>query len=204
MARSDWHCARGWEERGFSLHAATRIDARNRASLEHLCRYVARPPLAAGRLQLIDNERLSFALKTPWSDGTTHLVLSPLELIEKLAALVPPPRLNLIRYHGVLAPSARDRSKIVPLTAVEEPLSQEAVPSSQQRAHRLAWATLLARVFAIDVSSCDECGGAIRIIAALTDPLSIRAYLEGVGLPARPPPIAAARRSLQSELEFAA
>ena len=45
------------------------------------------------------------------------------------------------------------------------------------------------RVFAIDVSSCDECGGAMRIIAALTDPLSIRAYLEGVGLPARPVPL---------------
>lgn len=83
--------------RGYSLHAATKIDARNRTSPEQLCRYVARPPLAAGRLHFIDDERLSFALKTPWSDGTTHLVLSPLELIEKLAALVPPPRLNLIR-----------------------------------------------------------------------------------------------------------
>ena len=63
--------------RGFSLHAATRIEKRNAAALEQLCRYVARPPLAGGRLQPIDDERLAFALKTPWSDGTTHLVLSP-------------------------------------------------------------------------------------------------------------------------------
>ena len=48
-------------------------------------------------------------LTPSWSDGTTHLILSPLELIEKLATLVPPPRLNLIRYHGVLAPNAADR-----------------------------------------------------------------------------------------------
>ena len=56
------------------------------------------------RVRLIDADHLTFRLKTPWSDGTTHLVLSPLERIEKLAALVPPPRLNLVRYHGILAP----------------------------------------------------------------------------------------------------
>ena len=59
-------------------------------------------------------------------------------------------------------------------------------------------------MFAIDVSKYSECGGPLRMIAALTDPASIRAYLEGVGLPAQPPPIAPARRSQQSELEFAA
>jgi len=75
---------------------------------------VTRPPLAAGRLQPIDADHLTFRLKTPWSDGTTHLLLSPLELIEKLAALIPPPRLNLVRYHGILAPNARDRSQVVP------------------------------------------------------------------------------------------
>jgi hypothetical protein len=106
------------------FHAATRIDAGNLTSFEQLCRYVARPPLAAGRLQPIDDERLAFVLKTPWSDGTTHLVLSPLELIEKLAALVPPPRLNLIRYHGVLAPNARDRSKSL-LPTRHQPLNQQ-------------------------------------------------------------------------------
>ena len=84
-----------------------------------------RPALAAGRLRIIDAARLSFALKTPWSNGTTHLVLSPLELLEKLAALVPPPRLNLIRYHGLLAPSAGDRAQIVP-GAESEPQTRSA------------------------------------------------------------------------------
>ena len=87
--------------RGFSLHAATRIAAADRLGLERLCRYVARPALAAGRLRLLDGERLSFALKTPWSNGTTHLLLSPLELLEKLAALAAPQRLNLIRYQAI-------------------------------------------------------------------------------------------------------
>ena len=77
-------CAVAWQ---VDTHAATRIEAEDRASLERLCRYVTGPPLAACRLQFIDVDHLTFRLKTPWSDGTTHLVLSPLELIEKLAAL---------------------------------------------------------------------------------------------------------------------
>jgi hypothetical protein len=89
-----------YASRGFSLHAATRIDATDRRRLEQLCRYVVRPPVASGRLQFVDASMLEFTLKTPWADGTT--------------ALVPPPRLHLIRYHGVLAPASADRAQIVP------------------------------------------------------------------------------------------
>ena len=70
--------------------------------------------------------------------------------------------------------------------------------------HRLSWAKLLARVFDIDVSQCPACGGRMKIIAALTEPQAIRQYLPGVGLPARPPPIAPPKASPQPELEFAA
>jgi len=109
-----------YASRGFSLHAATTVSAGDRDALERLCKYVARPPLAAGRLSKISDELLSFRLKTPWSDGTTAILLSPIELIEKLSALVAPPRRNLVRYFGVLAPHAKDRDKIVPAISVEE------------------------------------------------------------------------------------
>ena len=193
--------------RGFSLHAATRVEASDRDRLERLCRYVIRPPLAAGRLQAIDADTLTFALKAPWSDGTTHLVLSPLELIEKLASLVPPARLNLVRYHGVLAPNASDRAQIVrgPTTEDDERVASgcgEEQASSHGR-HRLSWAVLLARVFRIDVTVCPDCGGPMKIIAALTDRHSIVAYLEGVGLPSRAPPIAPARPHPQGEFDYA-
>ena len=145
-----------------------------------LCRYVARPALAGGRLRILDAQRLCFALKTPWSDGTRHLLLSPMELLEKLAALVPPPR--------VLAPRARARDRIVPAQPVAEPSAADGDASVASCGHRLRWATLLARVFSSDLSECAACGGRLRIIAALTDPASIRPYLEGVGLPVRPPP----------------
>ncbi len=149
---------------------------------------------------MIDTEQLSFALKTPWSDGTSPLLLSPLELLEKRAALVPPPRLHLIRYHGVLAPRARDRDRIVPAKPVEESPAVDRDPICPPCGHRLGWATLLARVFSVDVSECAACGGRLRIIAARTDPPSIRRYLDGVGLPARPPP----RAPPPPQFEFAA
>jgi hypothetical protein len=129
--------------RGFSLHAATRIASGNKDGLERLCNYVSRPPLAAGSLQWISDEEYSFKLKTPWSDGTTHLVLSPMELIEKLAALVPPPRQNLVRYHGVLAPHAKMRAAVVP----RKPNEKELEKTRGKSKNRLLWAALLARTF---------------------------------------------------------
>ena len=109
-----------------------------------------------------------------------------MELLEKLAALVPSPRFHLLRYHGVLVPRARDR--IVPAKPVAEPSAADGAASAAPCSHRLRWATLLARVFSSDLSECAACGGRLRIIAALTDPALIRTYLEGVGLPAMPPP----------------
>jgi len=53
-------------------------------------------------------------LKSPNKEGTSHIVMEPLEFMERLAALVPHPRLHLIRFHGVLAPNAKLRSQIVP------------------------------------------------------------------------------------------
>ena len=80
--------------------------AADRTRLESLCRYVNRPPLAAGRLQILDAKRVAFDLKMVWSDGTYRIELSPQELIEKLAALVPPRNPNVVRCHGILAPNA--------------------------------------------------------------------------------------------------
>ena len=186
------------------MHASTTVPSHDRAGLERLCRYVNRPPLAYGRLQRLDADRLSFMLKTPWDDGTCRIVLSPTELIEKLAALVPPPRQHLIRYHGVLAPHAADRAQVVPTPPAAPSATAagtEAMPRSPVQ--RLQWAQLLARVFSLEVTVCPRCGGPMRMIAALTDPDSIRTYLTGVGLPADPPLVSPARPPPQQELEFA-
>jgi len=87
-----------------------------------------------------------------YRDGTTHIVMSPLEFMQRLAALVPRPRLHLIRFHGVLAPHARLRAAIVPGAA--ENTSEHAAEHAHGAPARLSWARLLKRVFAIDVEHC--------------------------------------------------
>src|SRR5271154_4458674 len=62
-----------------------------REKLERLCRYVSRPPVASERLALTASGQVRYTLKTPYRDGTTHIVLEPLDLMARLAALVPTP-----------------------------------------------------------------------------------------------------------------
>ena len=107
------------------------------------------------------------------------------ELIEKLAALVPPPRLNLVRYHGVLAPNAGFRRLVVPSCSVLPEASSVGVSTVSPSRRRLGWAALLARVFAVDVTRCPSCGGRLGLVAVLSDPASIGRYLSGVGLAGR-------------------
>ena len=85
------------DNNGFSLHAAVRCGGDDRQGLEQLCRYITRPALANERVQTNAAGQVVLELKTPWRDGTTHLVMSPLEFMQRLAALVPRPRLHLIR-----------------------------------------------------------------------------------------------------------
>ena len=99
---------------GVSLHANVAVPARDRRRLERLARYVARPPVSTQRLSRLDDGRLLYRLKHRWRDGTTHVVYEPQELLEKLAALVPPPRFHLVRYHGILGPCAGERDRVVP------------------------------------------------------------------------------------------
>ena len=75
--------------------------ADQRTELEQLCRYITRPAIANERLKRNRAGQVVLQLKSPYKDGTTHIVMEPLEFMERLAALVPRPRLHLIRFHGV-------------------------------------------------------------------------------------------------------
>ena len=79
------------------MHAGVAAGADERKKVERLCRYIARPPIAAGRLLLNGQGQVRYTLKTPYRDGTTHVVFEPLDFIARLAALVPRPRAHLIR-----------------------------------------------------------------------------------------------------------
>ena len=84
-----------------------------------------RPALALERLSQNGAGQVVYELKTPYRDGTTHMVFEPMDFMAKLAALVPRPRANLVRYHGIFAPNFRDRGCIVP-----EPKPKPATPKS--------------------------------------------------------------------------
>lgn len=92
---------------GFSLHAGVASEAHEREKLERLCRYITRPAVSTERLSLTTQGTIRYRLKTPYRDGTTAVVLEPLDFIARLTALVPTPRINLTRYHGSFAPSGR-------------------------------------------------------------------------------------------------
>jgi hypothetical protein len=86
------------EARGFSLHAGVRCSAHQRKDLERLCRYITRPAIANERLKRDGAGDVVLQLKSAWRDGTTHIRMSPLEFMQRLAALVPRPRLHLIGF----------------------------------------------------------------------------------------------------------
>ena len=159
-------------------HAAVRVEAHERKRLEQLCRYITRPALADERVQLNAAGQVELKLKTPWRDGTTHLVMSPLEFMQRLAALVPRPRLHLIRFHGVLAPNAKLRSLVVPQGSPKDEQAPGVAASgiqceaqtAQVGPERISWARLLKRVFDIDMQRCPHCGaGELKIIAAILE-----------------------------------
>jgi len=185
---------------GVSLHANVAVPAGARRRLEKLCRYIARPPVSTERLSRLGDGRLLYRLKRRWRDGTTHVVFQPLELVEKLAAIIPPPRLHMVRYHGVLAPRAGCRREVV---GARKPKGDErkvlADDDGNDCAHApcrwMPWAKLMRRVFAIDVLECPKCGGKMKILATLHPPEATTAFLESLGLAPRAPPIAPSLRA---------
>ena len=187
---------------GFSLHAATRIKKGRRQALEQLIRYAARGPFSHKRLTIESDGDLRYTLKTPWNDGTVAIKLSPEELIEKLAALVPIPRFNLFRYSGVFAPNHNLRSQIVPSPKIK-PAScvEDALP----QAIRYKWHELLKRIFDIDINNCPACGGkdTMKFVAVIQDSLVVEKFLGHLGYPARPPPITPARYKMTELMDFA-
>jgi hypothetical protein len=183
---------------GFSLHAEVYCAPWEREKLEKLCRYIARPAIAEDRLQLRPSGDVVLKLKTPYSDGTSHLLFSGLEFVEKLAALVPPPRIHLTRFFGCLAPHAKIRSLIVPkkqeVSEEPAPAGAEASPDTPKKTRRIGWAELLARVFQIDMKHCPNCGSEnFKPIAAILETSAIRKILTHLKLPDKPPDIAPAR-----------
>jgi hypothetical protein len=175
---------------GFSLHANTQIPAHRRDQLECLIRSTARGAVSLERLQVEANGDLVYTFTHPWADGTTGIRLAPLELLEKLAALVPLPHVHLVRYGGCLAPHSHLRGAIRP-TPRQQGLDEAEAPTGTPY---WPWARLLGRVFGLDMATCPFCRrGSLRLIAVITQESVITRILRHLQLASVPPPIAPAR-----------
>ena len=216
-----------YQHSGFSVDAGVLIEAHDRAALERLLRYCARPPFACGRLRKEGADLVYRCAKQhsePGSDKrgakVDELHLTPLELIARIAALVPPPRTHRHRYFGVLAPNSPLRAAAVALATPAQPAKQVAVqtepattgegvpgvaplghaisptpepaPPKRSPAHYL-WAVLIARIFEVFPLLCPLCGGQMRLIAFITEGVQIRKILDHIGVDPDPPHISPAR-----------
>jgi len=213
-----------YQHSGFSVNAGVCIEADDRAALERLLRYCARPPFSMDRLRKEGAAlvyRCAKQRSEPGSDKrgvkADELHLTPLELIERIAALVPPPRTHRHRYFGVLAPNSPHRAAAVAFAAPMQqataepaqpgtgvgvpgvvapgnavPPAPEPAPPKRSPAHYL-WAVLIARIYEVFPLLCPKCGGQMRLIAFITEGVQIRRILDHIGVDSQPPHISPAR-----------
>jgi len=172
----------GWEHLRWPAPGPTRASGVAPSSSE--------TTLSLARLTQDANGDLLYTFTHPWSDGTTGIRLSPVELVEKLAALVPLPRVHLVRYGGCLAPHSHLRGAIIP-TPRQQGVAEEETDTG---APRWSWARLLKRVLALAMARCLWCQrGVLRLIATITHGEVIWKILQPLKRSADPPPIAPAR-----------
>ena len=123
------------------------------------------------------------------------MIFEPLDFIARLVTLVPRPKVNLNRYHGAFAPHSKYRALVTPAQrgtgkkakATQQPpdptpAERRAWPRPASRpvpglTFSMTWAQRLKRVFNIDIETCSECGGAVKIIASIEDPAVIKQIL---------------------------
>jgi len=189
---------------GFTLHANRFIGAQERKKLEDLISYAARGAFSHKRLSLKDPTNpqgdLVYSLKTPWKDGTQAIILTQMELIEKLVALIPPPYSHLTRYFGILASGSVLRSEIILKPNVRKGFI---AVGDEGEVERMTWGKLLQRTFRLDVEHCLKCGHLIQPedCMFIECPEAIEKILKVLGIKHHPPPIKPARLVF-NELEF--
>ena len=143
-----------------------------------------RGPLALERLKIDEEtETIRSELKRPDRRGRTHLVMTPQQLLARMTALIPSPRLCLRRTFGVLAGGSPLRKRVVPKCAPRNH-SHTLRPPDEQPAQapptRTPWAELIARSFeGADALKCPNCGKRMAVLAIIRDRKEARRFLEG-------------------------
>jgi hypothetical protein len=101
------------EHSKFNIHAGVSVEAGCPSDRERLLRYCARAPLSLERLRVLDDGRIAYQVRHAYRGGAALRIMTPMQFMARLAALIPPPRHPLIRFHGVFAPNSKWRSTLV-------------------------------------------------------------------------------------------
>ncbi len=162
---------------------------------ERLARYIARPAISHDRLARTPDGDVVLTFKRAWDDGTRAHVLTPVEFIARLAAIVPRPRRHLLHFHGVLAPAARLRARVVPAPPPPPPRNPLLPPSVQvpRSSHWLPWSDLLWRVFEVEGRACPSCGRPMTVHAVVQGVWATRRVLASLARPSAAPRLLPAR-----------
>jgi hypothetical protein len=180
----------------------------DRKRIEHLCRYSARGPLILGRLTRANDDTYVYKMKRTFR-GKDELVMTGKELTRKLAVLVPPPRVHFVRFHGLFAPNAKLRSRVVPAgekaprpcraagtSSSDRPttvFSNENPSWLRRKPSRIDRASLLQSIFKLDVLACGKCSGRMKVLTVIEEPTVTEKILRHLELPHVPLPTTPAR-----------
>lgn len=157
---------------GLHVYVSPPIDGADRSNLEWLCRYLLRPPFSLGRLGQREDGKLTYRLKRKDKAGNTVLVLTPLELMMRLASLIPGPRQRLRKLFGILAPRSPGRKKVMPKPSDDKcrHAAPDAKQSAQERPKGPDLAKLLGNIPTDELLKCPRCLGRMTVIHRLVFP----------------------------------
>ena len=180
---------------GLNLYPSSVIDGKDRQLVERVCRYLLRGPMSLGRLKQREDGLLTYRMKKPDRRGNTVMVLTPVQLMMRLASLIPLPHHPTRKYFGILAAGAKQRPLVVPKPTVRK--SAHCAKDGKPHASVVKWAELLKRIWNLDALQCARCGKQMTAVAVVEDPEQIERYLRHQGAAtvherSRAPPVIAA------------
>ncbi len=175
-----------WRHPGFSAHIGEPIPFEDKKAIEDVASYLVKAPLSLKKLVYLDGQKaVVYRSKMNPSLGRNFEAMDPLEWLVRLADHIPDAGKHRTHSYGFYSSRVRSCRRQTDASGVP------AEPNTKRRCAP-SWARLISKVYHADPLVCRRCGGPLKIVAYITDELSIRHILEHLGLSPpqqqRPPP----------------
>ncbi len=178
VLESLWHS-------GFSAFVGRPIAPEDKPAIEDIAAYLVKPPVSLEKLVYLDGEKAVLYRSKRMNPGLgrNFEAMDPLEWLARMVDHIPDPGKHRTLRYGVYSNRARGAGE------PKQP-GEEAAP--KRKRCTASWARLIHKVYGSDPMICRQCGSKLRVIAFITDSLSIKQVLEPLGLWSdenqRPPP----------------